>query len=176
MYNEINEEKHKLVHTINRFKREYFTKYNLLFELSHRCKFSSLRSQVRLPVQTSIYCVNQILFLFRLISSSLQCISLNNTLYVPHVLICKTRRLRELLVLKPHCIRCSHFKVDDISTLESSAASTHCWRQRHSITASATYAMTLVTAWIPRRRNMDLLVPVGTSRRLDWIQCGFNID
>jgi hypothetical protein len=30
--------------------------------------------------------------------------------------------------------------------------STHCWRQRHSVT---------------------LLVPAGTSTRLDWIQCGF---
>jgi hypothetical protein len=28
-----------------------------------------------------------------------------------------------------------------------SHVSTHCWRQRHSVTASATYAMTLVMAW-----------------------------
>jgi hypothetical protein len=34
--------------------------------------------------------------------------------------------------------------------------STHCWRQRHSVTASATYAM----LW---RRDVDLLVPAGTS-------------
>jgi hypothetical protein len=53
------------------------------------------------------------------------------------------------------------------------STSTHCWRQRHSVTASATYAMTLVPAWMPWRRNMDLLVPAGTSTRLDWIQCGF---
>jgi hypothetical protein len=53
--------------------------------------------------------------------------------------------------------------------------STHCWRWRHSVTASATYAMTLVTAWMLRRRDVDLLVPAGTSIRLDWIQCGFNI-
>jgi hypothetical protein len=33
------------------------------------------------------------------------------------------------------------------------AASTHCWRQRHSVTALATYAMTLVTAWMPWRRS-----------------------
>jgi hypothetical protein len=35
-------------------------------------------------------------------------------------------------VLKPHCIRCSHFKVDDISALE--AASTHCWRRLKALT------------------------------------------
>jgi hypothetical protein len=49
----------------------------------------------------------------------------------------------------------------------------HCWRQRYSVTASATYAMTLVTAWMPWRRDVDLLVSAGTSTRLDWIQCGF---
>jgi hypothetical protein len=49
---------------------------------------------------------------------------------------------RHCLRLKPHCIRCSHFKVDDVSALE--AASAHCWRQRYSVAASATYA----TAWI----------------------------
>jgi hypothetical protein len=27
--------------------------------------------------------------------------------------------------------------------------------------------------WMPWRRNVDLLVPAGTSTRLDWIQCGF---
>jgi hypothetical protein len=53
--------------------------------------------------------------------------------------------------------------------------STHCWRQRHSITASTTYAMTLVTAWMTWRRNVDLLVPAGTSPHLDWIQCGFKV-
>jgi hypothetical protein len=49
------------------------------------------------------------------------------------------------------------------------AASTHCWRQRHSVTALATYAMTLFMAWMPWRHNMDLLVPAGTSTRLNWI-------
>jgi hypothetical protein len=49
----------------------------------------------------------------------------------------------------------------------------HCWRQRHSVTASAMYAMTLVMAWMPWRRDVDLLVPAGTSTQLDWIQCGF---
>jgi hypothetical protein len=36
--------------------------------------------------------------------------------------------------------------------------------------------MTLVTAWMPWRHNVDLLVPVravGTSTHLNWIQCGF---
>jgi hypothetical protein len=33
--------------------------------------------------------------------------------------------------------------------------------------------MTLVTAWMPWRHDVDLLVPAGTSTRLDWIQCGF---
>jgi hypothetical protein len=33
------------------------------------------------------------------------------------------------------------------------AASTHCWRQRHSATALTTYAMNLVTAWMPWRRT-----------------------
>jgi hypothetical protein len=37
------------------------------------------------------------------------------------------------------------------------------------------YAMTLVTAWMPWRRNMDLLVPAGTSIHLNWIQCGFKV-
>jgi hypothetical protein len=58
------------------------------------------------------------------------------------------------------------------------AASTHCWRQHHSVTAFAIYAMTLVTAWMawmPWQRNMDLLVPAGTSTRLNWIQCGFEV-
>jgi hypothetical protein len=52
------------------------------------------------------------------------------------------------------------------------AASTHCWRQLHSVTALAMYAMTLVTAWMPWRRNMDLLVPAG---RPLWLQSGFLI-
>jgi hypothetical protein len=77
-------------------------------------------------------------------------------------------------VLKPHCIRCCHFKVVDVRALE--AASTHCWRQRHSFAALAMlYAMTLVTAWMLWRRNVDLLVPAGTSTHLNWIQCGFNL-
>jgi hypothetical protein len=53
------------------------------------------------------------------------------------------------------------------------AASTHCWRKRHSGTALAMYAMTLVTVWMPWC-NVDLLVPAGTSTHLNWIQCGFN--
>jgi hypothetical protein len=47
--------------------------------------------------------------------------------------------LEVMLDLKPHCIRCSHFKVDDVSSKPP---------VRHSVTASATYAMTLVTAWM----------------------------
>jgi hypothetical protein len=54
------------------------------------------------------------------------------------------------------------------------AASTHCWRQRHIVTALATYAMTQITAWMPWWCNMNLLVPAGTSTQLNWIQCGFN--
>jgi hypothetical protein len=30
-------------------------------------------------------------------------------------------------------------------------------------------------AWMPWRRNMDFLVPAGTSTWLDWMQCDFNI-
>jgi hypothetical protein len=76
--------------------------------------------------------------------------------------------------LKPHCIRCSHFKVDDVSAVE--ASSNRSVRiVEHSVTASATYAMTLVTSWMLWWRDMDLLVPAGTSTRLDWIQCGFKV-
>jgi hypothetical protein len=50
-----------------------------------------------------------------------------------------------------------------------------CWRQRHSVTALATYAMTLVTAWMPWRRNVNLLVLAGTSTHLNWIECGFKV-
>jgi hypothetical protein len=79
-------------------------------------------------------------------------------------------------ILKPHCIRCSHFKVDDISALEpSSKLLVHIVEDNVAVTASATYAMTLVMAWMLWRRNVDLLVPAGTSTRLDWIQCGFNV-
>jgi hypothetical protein len=54
------------------------------------------------------------------------------------------------------------------------AASTHdCWRQHHSVTALAMYTITLVTTWIPWRRNVDLLVLAGTSTHLNWIHCGF---
>jgi hypothetical protein len=50
--------------------------------------------------------------------------------------------------LKPHCIQCSHFKVDDVSALE--ASSNQSVRiVEDNVTASATYAMTLVTAWMP---------------------------
>jgi hypothetical protein len=56
------------------------------------------------------------------------------------------------LLLKPHCIRCSHFKVDDVSALEAiSKLPVHI--AEDNVTASlhplATYAMTLVTAWMP---------------------------
>jgi hypothetical protein len=83
----------------------------------------------------------------------------------------QTQTLQSLL--KPHCIRCSHFKVEDVSALE--ASSNRSVRIVESVTASATYAMTLVMAWMLWRRDMDLLVPAGTSTRLDWIQCGFNV-
>jgi hypothetical protein len=49
--------------------------------------------------------------------------------------------------LKPHCIRCSHFKVEDVSALE--ASSNRSVRiVEDNVTASATYARTLVTAWM----------------------------
>jgi hypothetical protein len=60
-------------------------------------------------------------------------------------------------------------KVDDVSALEPSSKPP-VRIVEDSITASATYAMTLVTAWMPQR---DLLVPAGTGTWLDWIQCGF---
>jgi hypothetical protein len=50
-------------------------------------------------------------------------------------------------ILKPHCIRCSHFKVDDVSALEPSSKPT-VRIVEDRVTASATYAMTLVTAWM----------------------------
>jgi hypothetical protein len=53
-----------------------------------------------------------------------------------------------LRCLKPHCIRCSHFKVDDVGALEaSSKPPVHIVED--GVTALATYAMTLVMAWMP---------------------------
>jgi hypothetical protein len=52
------------------------------------------------------------------------------------------------ITLKPHCIRYSHFKVDDVSALEaSSKPPVHIVED--DVTAIATYAMPLITAWIP---------------------------
>jgi hypothetical protein len=74
--------------------------------------------------------------------------------------------------LKPHCIRCSHFKVDDISALEASSnRSVHIVED--NVTASQNQQRT-PWPWMPWRCDVDLLVPAGTSTRLDWIQCGFN--
>jgi hypothetical protein len=45
-------------------------------------------------------------------------------------------------------VECSHFKGDDVGVLEASSN----WPVRiveDSVTASATYAMTLFTAWMP---------------------------
>jgi hypothetical protein len=78
------------------------------------------------------------------------------------------------VILKPHCIRCSHFKVDDVSALEPSSKPP-VRIVEDSVTASATYTMTLVTARMPWRHNVDLLVPAGSSTWLDWIQCGFKM-
>jgi hypothetical protein len=49
--------------------------------------------------------------------------------------------------LKPHCIRCCHFKVDDVSALESISKPPVCIVE--DVAALAMYARTLVTAWIP---------------------------
>jgi hypothetical protein len=76
------------------------------------------------------------------------------------------------LHLKPHCIRCCHFKVDDVSALEAISKPP----VSIVVTALATCAMTLVTARMPWRRNVDLLVPAGTSTHLNWIKCGFKIE
>jgi hypothetical protein len=54
-------------------------------------------------------------------------------------------------VPKPHCIRCSHFKVDDVSALEPSSKPP-VRIVEDNVTASlqsATYTVTLVTAWKP---------------------------
>jgi hypothetical protein len=49
--------------------------------------------------------------------------------------------------LKPHCIRCGHFKVDDVSALEAiSKPAVHIVED--NVTAPLS-AMTLVTAWMP---------------------------
>jgi hypothetical protein len=50
--------------------------------------------------------------------------------------------------LKPHCIRCSHFKVDGVRALEASSEPP-VRIVEDSVTALATYAMTLVPAWMP---------------------------
>jgi hypothetical protein len=75
-------------------------------------------------------------------------------------------------LLKPHCIRCSHFKVDDVRALEANSKPP-VRIVEDGVTALVMYAMTLVTAWMSWRRNVDLLVLAGTSTRLDWIKCGF---
>jgi hypothetical protein len=82
-------------------------------------------------------------------------------------------------LLKPHCIRFNQFKVDHVSARKAAGRPyTHCWSQRHSVTALATYTITLVTAWMPGRKwwrlHVDLLVPAGTGTGLNWIQCDFN--
>jgi hypothetical protein len=57
-------------------------------------------------------------------------------------------------------------KVDDVSALEAiSKPSVRIVED--GVTASATYAMILVMAWMLRRRNVDLLVPASTSTLLD---------
>jgi hypothetical protein len=53
-----------------------------------------------------------------------------------------------LIELKPHCIRFNHFKVDDVRALEPSSKPP-VRIVEDNVTASATYAMTLVTAWMP---------------------------
>jgi hypothetical protein len=55
-------------------------------------------------------------------------------------------------MLKPHCIRSSHFKVDDVSALEASSKPPVriVEDKRRSVPALIVmYAMTLVTAWMP---------------------------
>jgi hypothetical protein len=48
--------------------------------------------------------------------------------------------------LKPHCIRCSHFTVDDVSALEAISKPPVCIVE-DNVTASL--AMTLFMAWMP---------------------------
>jgi hypothetical protein len=50
--------------------------------------------------------------------------------------------------LKPHCIQCCHFKVDDVSALEA-ISKPPVRIVEDNITALATYAMTLVTDLMP---------------------------
>jgi hypothetical protein len=64
--------------------------------------------------------------------------------------------------LKPHCIQCSHFKVDDVSVLEASSKPPVLIVE-DNVTASLHQQH---TAW-------PWLRPGCT--RLDWIQCGFKI-
>jgi hypothetical protein len=106
-----------------------------------------------------------------------------------HIFFCKLLRLSDgsrhvgymikHFALKPHCIRSSHFKVMTSVHLKLVQSRQYALlKTTYSVTALVTYAMTLVMAWMPRRRNMDLLVLVDTSTRLDhvdWIQCGFKI-
>jgi hypothetical protein len=78
-------------------------------------------------------------------------------------------------MLKPHCIRCCHFKVDDVHSKLSQShqyALLKTTSQRHCI---SNVRQTLVTAWMPWQPNVNLLVPAGTSTHLNWIQCGFSI-
>jgi hypothetical protein len=49
--------------------------------------------------------------------------------------------------IKPHCIRCIHFKVDDVGALEASSKPP-VRIVEDNVTALVMYAMTLVTAWM----------------------------
>jgi hypothetical protein len=76
-------------------------------------------------------------------------------------------------VLKPHCIRCSHFKVDDVSALEG-ISKPPVRTVEDNVTASL-HQQCMVMAWMLWRHNVDLQVPAGTSTRLHWTQCCFSL-
>jgi hypothetical protein len=58
------------------------------------------------------------------------------------------RPYRNVFTLKPHCIQCCHFKVDDVSALEA-ISKTPVRIVEDNVTELVTYAMTLVMAWMP---------------------------
>jgi hypothetical protein len=78
-------------------------------------------------------------------------------------------------VLKPHCIRFRHFKVDDVGALEASAKPP-VRIVEDSVTASATYAMTLITACyaVTTQRGFASAGGHKHSAGLNTV-CGFNV-
>jgi hypothetical protein len=76
-----------------------------------------------------------------LVDSDIDILFTSKFTFVIEILMGKSR-------LTPHCIQCSHFKVDDVGALEASSEPP-VRIVEDSVTALATCAMTLIPAWMP---------------------------